>query len=43
MTPEKMEFVIALIDDTVVGVLVLSAAFLIVAGGLSLMKWVGVF
>lgn len=43
MTDEQKIFMLALIDDSVVGVLVLSAAFLIVAGGISLMKWVGVF
>ena len=43
MTDEMKEFILALIDNSVVGILVLSAAFLIVAGGLSLMKWVGVF
>lgn len=43
MTPEKMNFILALIDDTVVATLVLSASFLIVSGGLSLMKWAGVF
>lgn len=43
MNSEKRLFVLALIEDTVFGILVLSAAFLIAAGGLSLMKWAGVF
>lgn len=43
MSDEKKYFVMALLDDTIVGILVLSAAFFIISGGLSLMKWVGIF
>ena len=40
---ERRQLILAIADDTIFGILILSAAFLIVSAGLSLMKWVGVF
>lgn len=43
MTDEKKDFISSIIENAVIGILVLSGAFLIFSIGLSLMKSVGVF